>query len=41
MRSESEKVGIFTDAPSTAFDYYYYNVSMSMYAGTRKMVNYA
>ena len=41
MRSESEKVGLFIDAPSAASDYYYLDVSMSIHVGTRKMVNYA
>ena len=41
MRNESEKVGLLIDAPSTAPDYYYLGVSMSIYVGTRKMVNYA
>ena len=41
MRSESEKVGFFTDAPSAALDYYYLSVSMSISVGTRKMVIYA
>jgi hypothetical protein len=41
MRNESEKVGSFIGAPSTAPDYYYLGVSMSIHVGTRKMVNYA
>jgi hypothetical protein len=32
MRSESEKVGFFIDAPSAAPDYYYLGVSMSIHA---------
>ena len=41
MRNESEKVGSFIGAPSTAPDYCYLGVSMSIHVGTRKMVNYA
>ena len=41
MRNESEKVGSLRGAPSTALDYYYLGVSMSIHVGTRKMVNYA
>ena len=41
MHSESEKVGSLTSAPSAASGYYYLDVSMSIYVGTRKMVNYA
>ena len=41
MRNESEKVGSFAGAPSTAPDYCYLGVSMIIHVGTRKMVNYA
>jgi hypothetical protein len=41
MRNESENGGIFIFAPSTGLDIFLKGLSKSIYAGTRKMVNYA
>ncbi len=37
----SAEVGLLTDAPSTDHDPLEKDLSMSIYVGTRKMVNYA
>ncbi len=40
MRNESDFGGIF-DAPSTGQDFLMKDLSLSIFVGTRKMVNYA